>query len=292
MRARLVPIQNLSRVVRESWVDRSRRPYVRDGRAYVPVKREYSAECEIPERKVYTGRRYQMIGDVAVVHGRMPSDAEVAEIVRWKKPRGVLHIEGYSGPKRIPIARILHGEAGIVRHREHGYVFWLDPALTMFSKGNREEKIRIATIIRHSGYPERVADMFAGIGYFTIPAASGGARVHAMELNPVAYGFLRKNIIANSVGSRVTADCGDCRDCVCGVYDRIIMGHFDSLSLLPDALAHSRCGTVIHLHSTEPVSDAIRMHVEAAGFSAEIRERRVKKYAPGTWHIVQDVMLA
>ena len=53
--------------------------------------------------------------------------------------------------------------------------------------------MRMARLVHDSPDTERVADMFAGIGYFTIPLAGSGASVHAMEINPVAFGFLHRN---------------------------------------------------------------------------------------------------
>jgi tRNA wybutosine-synthesizing protein 2 len=134
--------------------------------------------------------------------------------------------------------------------------------------------------------------MFAGIGYFTVPAAVKGARVHAMEINPVAFGYLARNVEGNRTGGRVTPEQGDCRDHLAGTYDRVVMGHFDAPGYLPDALAHARPGTVIHLHSLGAAGDRITAAAGDAGFRARVTTRRVKKYAPNTWHMVQDVVLS
>jgi tRNA wybutosine-synthesizing protein 2 len=168
-----------------------------------------------------------------------------------------------------------------------GMVFWLDPARVMFSKGNRGEKVRMMGLIRKE---ERVADMFAGIGYFTIPAARSGARVHAMEINPVAFRYLCRNIRENRVDSLVTAGCGDCRDLLSGYYNRVIMGHFESPALLGSALSHTLPGGIIHLHLTASghpeIPGTYRRQLELAGC------RRIKKVAPHTWHYVLDLKVA
>ena len=109
---------------------------------------------------------------------------------------------------RTPQTEILFGTVGEVQHRESGYTFILDPRKVMFSQGNRTEKQRIADLIRAGPGNERVADMFAGIGYFSIPAAGAGARVHAMEINPVAFGYLEQNIRENRFSDRIEADTG------------------------------------------------------------------------------------
>ncbi|ABN57168.1 MULTISPECIES: class I SAM-dependent methyltransferase [Methanoculleus] len=289
MHARKVPAAALADIADEEWVDPSRRPYVEGGIAWVPVREGYSADADLPERETYRGRGYHLLGDVAVVHGDAPTDEELAAIVEHCRPRGVVRVKGFIDAMRIPDIEVLYGTAGEVRHREQGYTFILDPTRVMFSQGNRNEKARIAALVRPG---ERVADMFAGIGYFTIPAAMSGARVHAMEINPIAFEYLQRNIMANHVADRVTAELGDCRDLLAGVYDRVLMGHFDAPSMLADALAHVREGSVLHVHSIGDVNETIQKEVAGAGFSAAVASRRVKKYGPHAWHMVQDVTIS
>ncbi len=162
----------------------------------------------------------------------------------------------------------------------------------MFSQGNRIEKMRMAGLIGRSGKHERVADMFAGIGYFSIPMAGCGAEVHAMEINPAAFGFLNRTIEKNGLVDRVKPSLGDCRDLLSGTYDRIVMGHFDAITMLPSALDHAGPGTTVHLHSIGPVEGRILEIIEGSGFSATISLHRVKKYRPHEWHIVQDITLS
>ncbi len=284
-----MPASALADILGAEWVDRTRRPYVRDGTAWVPVREGYPADEDLPEREIYRGRGYHLIGDIAVLRGDAPTGEELAAIIRHCRPRGVLRVKGFSGDMRIPDVEILHGTAGEVRHREEGYTFILDPARVMFAQGNCVEKARIAALIRPG---ERVADMFAGIGYFAIPAASSGARVHAMEINPTAFEYLRRNALKNRVADRITAEIGDSRRLLSGEYDRILMGHFDAPSMLADALAHTHSGSVLHVHSIGDASPAIREAVAEAGSQATITPRRVKKYGPHVWHMVQDVTIS
>jgi len=162
----------------------------------------------------------------------------------------------------------------------------------MFAQGNRDEKMRMARLVREDPAGTRVADMFAGIGYFTIPMAGSGAQVHAMEINPVACAYLERNIAANNLAGRVQVSCGDCRVHLSGTYDRIVMGHFDAMTILPAVFSRVRAGSVVHVHSIGDVSGTIREMVEGAGFSPSIHVHKVKKYRPHAWHIVQDVTLS
>ena len=50
-----------------------------------------------------------------------------------------------------------------------------------------------------------VVDLYAGIGYFTIPFIKGGAsHVHACEMNPNSIAALRRNLAANAAASSCT----------------------------------------------------------------------------------------
>ncbi len=288
MKARVIPFNVIPALKDEEWRDSSRHIWVRNGMAYIPVKEGYRYDTELQDRKPYTGRGYQLIGNIAVIRGPEPAQEEIEEIDRQTGAAGILWIRSLNGVKRIPKTVLMAGEAGEVLHREEGISYWIDPSRVMFSQGNREEKKRMARSVKNG---ERVADMFAGIGYFTLPVASAGAYVHAMELNPVACGYLERNCRENKVTDRVTVSCGDCRDLLEGYYDRFIMGHFDALSMLPDALEHAKKGAVLHVHSrghTPPSPDAItREH----GFDSSVITRKIKKYSPRQWHFVQDVFL-
>ena len=292
MRVKAVPREKLRDIASEDWVDHTRSSYADGNIVWVPVRDDKPCERELQRRMRYGGKGFFMLGDVAVIHGKKPSPADVEEIVNFRHPRGVLWIESLSDVTRTPKTEILWGDTGDVHHRENGYTYILDPAKVMFAQGNRIEKMRIAELVRLNPAAERVADMFAGIGYFTIPIAGSGASVHAMEINPIAYEYLERNIRENDLSGRVETSPGDCRNLLTGIYDRIVMGHFDALSVLPSVLSHVREGSIIHLHSIGGVEDKIRKETERAGFSATIHVHNVKKYRPHVWHVVQDITIA
>ena len=292
MRARKIAREHLGTVNGAEWADRSRSPYVEGDVAWVPVRPDEPYDAEIRKRPRYAGRGYYMVGDIAVIHGDKPSDAALDGIVRFRHPRGIVWIASIQERTRTPQTELLRGTAGEVQHRENGYTYILDPQKVMFSMGNRGEKMRIAGLIHAGTGSERVADMFAGIGYFTIPMAGAGAGVHAMEINPVAYGYLERNISKNGLSGQVTATPGDCRTSLAGTYDRIVMGHFDAVDMLAVALGHVKSGSILHVHSIGPAEERIRETVEGTGFSATIQVHKVKKYRPHAWHVVQDVTIA
>jgi tRNA wybutosine-synthesizing protein 2 len=292
MRTRTVPKDQLPAIAGEDWIDRNRSPHAEGDVAWVPVKEGLACTREIPERRRYAGRGFFMLGNVAVIHGKRPKPEDVDGIVSFRHPDGILWIDSLEDVTRTPRTEILWGEAGEVCHRESGYVYYLDPKKVMFAQGNRNEKMRMARLISESPAGSRVADMFAGIGYFTIPMAGSGAQVHAMEINPVSFGYLKKNIQENNLSLQVQPEPGDCRALLSGAYDRVVMGHFDAIHMLPQVMPHVHEGSVIHLHSIGTVEGAIREITEGAGFSPTIEVHKVKKYRPHAWHIVQDVTLS
>ncbi|MFA5268181.1 MAG: SAM-dependent methyltransferase [Methanoregula sp.] len=292
MRVRAVRKEKAGEIQAAGWVDRTRGPYAEGDTLWVPVIASEPCDREIPETKRYRGRGYYMVGDIAVLHGKEPTRAEIDAIAGFCHPRGIVWIKSLQDVTRTPETQLVWGTGGEVCHKEAGFSYILNPEKVMFSMGNREEKTRIADMVRKSPRPERIADMFAGIGYFSIPLAAAGAAIHAMEINPIAFGYLVRSISANNLDGRITPSLGDCRQLLSGTYDRIIMGHFDAVTMLPDALRHAACGSVIHVHSIGPAEEQVRAQVEGAGFSATIHVHKVKKYRPHAWHMVQDVYLA
>ncbi len=292
MRVRRYPAEALQACGGAPWVDPARRPYVADRTAYVPVREGYAWDEDLPERADRAVQGYQRLGDLVLFHGARPDDAAVRDAAARCRPRGVLWVRGHGGVERIPEVEVLEGEAGEVRHIEAGISYRLDPTRVMFSQGNREEKARLARLVRPG---ERVADLFAGIGYFTLILARAGARVHAMELNPVAYGYLCRNLDENHLAESVEPACGDCRDLLSGVYDRLVLGHFEASWFLENALAHVRSGSVLHLHAVESrpgeLAPELARRATDVGHSLVSSVRTVKKYAPGRLHTVHDLVI-
>jgi tRNA G37 N-methylase Trm5 len=111
---------------------------------------------------------------------------------------------------RSPRLEMLLGADTWVRKKENGVVYELDLAKSMFSSGNVTEKARMMST---DCAGETVVDLFAGIGYFTIPLLKAGAeKVFACEWNPDAVTALRRNLQLNQVAERCDVLFGDNRN--------------------------------------------------------------------------------
>jgi tRNA wybutosine-synthesizing protein 2 len=147
-----------------------------------------------------------------------------------------------------------------------------------------------------------VVDMFAGIGYFSIPMAvhSRPERIYACEVNPVAFHYLEENARINRVGN-LRPLLGDCRETAPeGVADRVIMGYLRAQGFLEKAMRVAGRKAILHYHEACPNEligtrpwAAVRDAAEKAGRSVEqLHLRRLKSYAPGVTHVVLDARVS
>lgn len=184
MKTRITQKSKLPATLNEPWVDRTRRVYCDGDTAYVPVKDGEPYDIDLPDRHPGPQLSYQKLGDTIIIHTNPPTEQELNALLEWEKPACVLLQQTCEGVMRIPKTTTLYGTPHDVTFTEAGITYTLNPAKIMFSQGNRNEKLRIRTIIRPG---EKIADMFAGIGYFTLSAAKAGGSIHAMEINPESY---------------------------------------------------------------------------------------------------------
>ncbi|NXG72159.1 TYW2 protein, partial [Baryphthengus martii] len=114
------------------------------------------------------------------------------------------------GGMRCPSVTLLLGQDGWVEHVDNRIRYTFDVTKCMFSPGNITEKLRVASL-PCSG--EVLVDLYAGIGYFTLPylVHAAAAFVHACEWNDHAVEALRRNLVLNGVQDRCRIHHGDSR---------------------------------------------------------------------------------
>lgn len=262
---------------------------------------EIRAAARVPmELKLLIPEKWELFGDVGVVRldQRLePYAREVAEaFASVLGLKSVLQdVGGIRGELREPVVRVLLGSETVTKHLENGIVYKFDVAKLMFSSGNLDERIRMASVPCDG---ETVVDMFAGIGYFSLPLAvyQSPKKVIACEINPVAYSYLVENISLNGVQGVVEPVLGDNRDLPGKSFaDRVIMGYVKTThEYLPTAMRLVRDGGVIHYHETcpnelLPERPLSRLEDAAGGGKVEVlRIKQVKSYAPGVSHVVVD----
>lgn len=255
-------------------------------------------------------RGYQIIGKILLIRLK-------PELLKHKKIIGdaIVHIFPYvhtvcllKGIKRVtrkPDVEIIAGckehepaPSTQTLHKEHGCQFLLDVSEVMWSKGNKQERMRLTKLVKKN---ETIVDMFAGIGYFPIFIAKycKPKKVYAIDINPKAIEYLRKNVWLNNVEDKIEILQGDCRrfsKLLENAADRIIMGYlFDTEKFLPSALKIAKNNSVIHFHRTVKSNEIKKLREKIMEIGKRnkcnikiLMTKRVKSYAPKIWHIVFD----
>lgn len=241
--------------------------------------------------------KYEKIGNILIIHldsslhlHRKDVGEAYKEVFNVKT---VLQKGRINGEFRVPDFEVIAGSDTVTIHKENTILYKLDLSKVMFSKGNIYERIRMSTLPHH----ESVVDMFAGIGYFTLPIAKFcRSHVSAIEKNEDAYHFLCENIELNNVEDLVTPYLMDCSNFQ-GKAQRVIMGHPKAFHYLEKAFEICEKG-FIHYHEFTPRGRFDRAEIrlssaaKKAGKDILIKEiRKIKKFSPGVWHIVCDVQV-
>jgi len=256
-------------------------------------------------------RGYQLVGKVlllrlkpSLLRHRKAIGRAVLELMPYV--HAVFLIKGMRDVERRPVLELLAARPGPhagplsqTIHSEHGCRFMLDLRKVMWAAGNKGEKLRLLKLVRKG---ETVIDMFAGIGYWSIILAkhSKAKKIYAIDINPKAAEFLRRNAIMNGVESKIEILQGDCRRFakpLQGTADRIIMGYLqDTEKYLPAAFAMAKPRAVVHFHRAVPVRKVEAIKEKVTRISAKhgrkvkfLAVRRVKGYAPAVDHMVFDM---
>lgn len=257
-----------------------------------------------PEELAVLPKSWQIIGEVALVHIHpllQQKKALIAEslLKLYPRCRTVMETKRIAGQYREPVLEKLAGDGTETIDKENYVLYKLDVARIMFSKGNFYERRRMGTV----GAGEHVLDMFAGIGYFSLPMAvhAKPKKIMAIEINPVSYGYLCENIRLNHVEKIIEPVLGDCREkSPAGWADRAIMGYVGTTQeYLPWGIKALKPGGILHYHETTPDKLVFDRPIENIANAAAQQGRmteilntvKVKKYSPGVWHVVVDAKI-
>jgi len=251
---------------------------------------------------------YQIIGKILLIKLK-------PELIKHKKIIGeatldlfpyihtVCLIKEIKGIERKPKVEIIAGCKRSMQtlHKEHGCQFLIDVSKIMWSQGNKEERVRLTKLIKPG---ETVVDMFVGIGYFSIFIAkySKPNKIYAIDINPKAVEYLRKNIWLNNVETKIEVLQGDCRNfanLLENTADRIIMGYlFKTEKFLPYALKIAKNNCVIHFHRTVKIEDIEKIKEKLIKIGNRnnckikiLKINKVKSYAPKIYHVVFDLKI-
>jgi tRNA (guanine37-N1)-methyltransferase len=248
-----------------------------------------------------------VIGDIAIVRLSGFTRKEKKGIARSlldqvKNVRGVFEQEeGIEGEYRLRKLKHLAGEEKtLTLHRENGCAFKVDVTKCYFTPRLSTERLRVAGLVKPR---ERVLNMFAGVGSFSIPIAKiAGAKVVSCELSGYACELHQENNRLNKTEGLIKVLNGDAAELpkeMDSKFDRIIMPHpSQAHKFLPAAVEMSKKGGRIHYYRHV----LGRNETEAsAALDAELSEllpagathttRRVRGVGPRWVELVADIRL-
>ena len=256
-------------------------------------------------------KRWEKFADVALFQHDSFSEkgwSSINQANLWAAVANALKVERVGrvseivGEKREPTVEMVLGEDDWVIRRENGIDYGYNLTKCMFSAGNVNERRRMGEVAKQD---EVVLDLYAGIGYYTLPilVQSQVNHVHCCEWNTNSVKALESNLKINDVSDRCSVYVGDNRitgDGLKGIADRVILGLLPSsqggYSVAMQSLSES--GGMLHIHGVAPAKDysawvgGILDELRSIDMHRIVNETaliRVKSYAPHWDHVVLDV---
>ncbi|MBZ9571438.1 class I SAM-dependent methyltransferase family protein [Methanobrevibacter sp. TMH8] len=254
--------------------------------------------------------KWKKIGKILLIDENLEHDysGKFDDLLGEHNVDTIAKIESINGKMRQPSIKVLAGDKSTETiHKENSCLFKLDLAKVMWSKGNTTERMRIANLVQEN---EIVVDMFAGIGYFSIPIAKKSSlkKIYSIEINPDSYYYLKENIKLNKINEKSNKTKGyDVMETILGdsneivrdlSADRIIMGYVKTThEFLNSAIESLNPEGIIHYHETVPEKLMLTRPINRIEESANNREveilnnRIIKRYSPGVVHTVVDAKI-
>ena len=256
-------------------------------------------------------RALDIVGDIAIIE--IPPELKTHEslvgqaiLKTHKNIRTVLaKVGAVSGTYRLREFDIIAGEHRTnTVHKEYGCKYYVDIAKTYFSPRLSHEHKRVASLVQKG---ETVVDLFAGVGPFSVLIAKNNedVKVYAVDINPEAIEFLKRNIRLNRVENRVFPILGDAKqvieDKLLGVADRVIMNLPEkAIEFVDVACRPTKLGGTVHFYGFIRLPDSLENMklrfseaVEKAGRKVDrfLFAKTIRETAPYEWQVVLDAKI-
>jgi tRNA (guanine37-N1)-methyltransferase len=244
---------------------------------------------------------YELIGDIAIIDQHEENVMDIAKVLlKHKNIKTVFQAtSAVSGEYRTRELLFIAGEKKTETiYRENGCRYLLDVKNVYFTPRLSTERGRIAGQVTDG---EKVVDMFAGIGPFSILIAKRFPLTHviAIDKNPVAIQYLRENALLNKL-KNIEIKEGDAREEITGITDadHVIMNlPHSAMEFIDATLGIMKRGGVIHFYAIsheDDLFDGIFKDIEERAAGSGLRvisldKRIVRPYAPYQYNVCIDL---
>ncbi|NJD53994.1 MAG: class I SAM-dependent methyltransferase family protein [Candidatus Methanoperedens sp.] len=243
---------------------------------------------------------YELIGNIAIIDQHEKNAPEIAKVLLHHKNIKTIFqaTSAVCGEYRTRELLFIAGEQKTETiYRENGCRYLLDVTQVYFTPRLSTERIRIRDQVKNG---DKVVDMFAGIGPFSIPIAKKfpDAQVISVDKNPVAIKYLRENIRLNKI-KNIEIREGDAREEAKGISDadHVIMNlPHSGLEFIDSAFGVIKKGGIIHFYAIshkddlfEGLINEIEAYARKSGLRVcPIDRRIVRPYAPYQYNVCID----
>jgi tRNA (guanine37-N1)-methyltransferase len=179
--------------------------------------KEYLRE-KIPKKFLkFIPKSYDIIGEIAIVEFNIKDSERTRNVQKYKQEiaKAIAFINKnvktvyekaseIKGRYRVRDLHLLFGnDVSETIHKENNCVFKLDVKKTFFTPRLFFERKRIISKIFKNN--EKIVDLFAGIGPFSIEIAKNhDVQIYAFDINPNAFFYLKENIRMNKIKGDVS----------------------------------------------------------------------------------------
>jgi tRNA (guanine37-N1)-methyltransferase len=258
---------------------------------------------KIEDKKIdEINKSYDVIGDIVILE--IGNDLEneknlIGEAaLKFTKKKSVYRKIGKTkGVSRLRELEIIAGDdISETFHREHGNRFMLDVKKVFFSPRLATERERILEQVKDG---EIIIDMFTGVGPFAISMArKHDIKVYAVDINPKAFYYLKKNITLNKVNNKVIPILGNASEFLDQnkiQADRIIMNlPGKAYNFLKSAIDSLKTGGILHYYEFASDFKETTKRLETVSYPRRVKilnKKRVRSISPCKWHIGIDAMI-
>lgn len=264
--------------------------------------KEYLDGIIPPEKINEIKKSFDIIGEVVILE--IPSDLELEKhkigeaALNFTKRKAVYckggEVEGVIRTRKLE--HLAGEDVSETIHTEYGSKFMLDVRKVYFSPRLATERERI---VQQTCDGEVIVDMFAGVGPFSVSIAHRRqVTIYAIDINPDAIYYLKKNMELNKVSDKIIPISGDVKEVLKNKNinaDRIIMNlPGTAYQFLETATSHLKEGGILHYYEFSTDYDRSIERIKKVAYPRKVNiigRRRVKSRSPGVWHVGIDAVV-